>query len=225
MKLISARNGVLTLGLFAMFGCSICDDDNDSAGLPLPVPITVRGFWPCIGPPGTSVRVFGSYMPSVQTVTFGGGVSRETTNRQTTSADVTVPVGATTSTLLMYDFYSRLIGTSPDPFTVGDDTVVPEIEPNEDNPAATPMGPRTRGSGTLANVADRDHFERMCFMVGARYSVFVQPPVVGVVYVNNLPVTLDASGRGEFNATAKSLVFGLTGATGAYQMTIGFVNP
>jgi len=111
--------------------------------------------------------------------------------------------------------------------TVAAPTVVSEIEPNEDTNGAnaTPMGGQVQATGTLSSAGDRDHFLRTCFMTGARYSVTVQPRVVGVVYVNGTAVTLDAAGRGEFLATGDPQLFGLTGGTGAYAMTIGFVNP
>lgn len=108
---------------------------------------------------------------------------------------------------------------------MGTNDPVPEIEPNEDiNGAdATPMNKRSAGAGTLSSPADRDHFIRDCFIVGARYSVTVSPRIVGTVFVNGVGIPLDAAGRGEFVATA-NVLFGLTGGTGAYTMTLDFVS-
>lgn len=175
--------------------------------------------------PGTTITVYGNKLGVVSTANFAGAGATPT-NRTPTSFDLVVPAGAVSGSITFTDIYGRQVGNTH-PITVGPDTVVPESETNDDvNGAdATPMGGRTQGSGTLSSVADRDHFLRTCFMSGARYSVTVQPRVVGVVYVNGVGVPLDAAGRGEFLATRDPQLFGLTGGTGAYTMTIGFVNP
>lgn len=225
MKIFTGRNGVLAVGLFAIFGCAICDDDNNSSNAPPYQTAGVRGHWPCVLMPGTTTTVYGSKLDVVWSASMGvNGV--QITNRTSTSFDLVIPAGATSGSVVFSDLYGRQVGNTH-PITVGPDTVVPESETNDDvNGAdATPMGGRTQGSGTLSSVADRDHFRRTCFMTGARYSVTVQPRIVGVVYVNGTGVPLDASGRGEFLATGDPQLFGLTGGTGAYTMTIGFVNP
>lgn len=225
MKIFTGRNGVLAVGLFAIFGCAICDDNNNSSSVPPYLTAGVRGHWPCVLMPGTTITVYASRPGVVSTANFAGGGAIPT-NRTPTSFDLVVPAGAASGSIFFTDSYGRQVGNTH-PITVGPDTVVPESETNDDvNGAdATPMGGRTQGSGTLSSVADRDHFLRTCFMSGARYSVTVQPRVVGVVYVNGTGVPLDASGRGEFLATGDPQLFGLTGGTGAYTMTIGFVNP
>lgn len=225
MKIFTGRNGVLAVGLFAIFGCAICDDGNSSSTNPPYELAGVRGHWPCVVLPGTTITVYGSKLGVVSLVDFVGGGTTPT-NRTPTSFDLVVPAGSASGPITFKDIYGRQVGGTH-PITVGPDTVVPEAETNDDvNGAdATPMGGRTQGSGTLSSVADRDHFRRTCFMTGARYIVTVQPRVVGVVYVNGTGVPLDASGRGEFLATGDPQLFGLTGGTGTYTMTIGFVNP
>lgn len=227
MEIFTGRNGVLAVGLFAIFGCAICDDGGSSNSPPPLQTVTVRGFWPCIGTNPTEVRVFGSNLNVPTHGTFGIGSSTIVSHVSSSELKMTVNSNASTGSMLFFDSYSRIVGTSVHPFTVGADTPVPEIEPNEDiNGAdATPMGPRTQGTGTLAGILDRDHFRRDCFMPGATYSVTINPPIVGAVFVNGVGVALDGSGRGTFQATDHSQLFGLTGGNGAYTMTIGFVNP
>jgi len=219
------------LAFVALGTCMAClggnceGDDNSSSSLPPPVPVTIRGFWPCIGPAGTQVTVFRT--PNTLSSIMFAGVLAQSSNPTETSVVATVPTHAVTGSVSVVDGALRNQGVSSEPFTVGIDDLVPEIEPNEDiNGAdATPMGPRTRGTGTLNGPGDRDHFRRGCFMTGARYWVTVTPRVTDTVFVNGTGVALDANGRGEFVAAANSLLFGMTGGNGDYTMTIGFVSP
>lgn len=171
--------------------------------------------------------MFGSNLNAAVTGTFGTGNIADATHVSASELKLTVPGAGSTGAISLYDGFSRFVGRSTHPFTVGADTPVPEIEPNEDinGTDATPMGPRTQGTGTLTGVFDRDHFRRDCFMPGATYSVTINPPIVRTVFVNGVGVVLDGSGRGTFQATDHSQLFGLTGGTGTYTMTIGFVNP
>lgn len=229
MKILTVRNLAAFVAVGTVLACGPfdCDGDNSTSTLPPPQFVTIRGFWPCIGPVGTQVTVFRTPSTIVNwKFNFGspGALSGNSTN---TSIVLTVPGGSTTGPIVATDNFLRTVGTSAETFTVGNDDPVPEIEPNEDiNGAdATPMGPRTRGTGTLNGPADRDHFRRGCFMTGARYSVTVTPRVTDTVFVNGTGVALDAAGRGEFVAPANSLLFGMTNGNGAYTMTIGFVSP
>lgn len=226
MKILTIRNLAAAVAVGTILACSPfdCDNNNTTSTIPPPVSVFVRGFWPCIGPAGTPVTIFRT--PNAGSAYSFGSAFASANSSTTTSVEVTVPTQATTSNVSVHDNFNRVIGTSPEPFTVGTDDPVPEIEPNEDiNGAdATPMGPRTQGTGQLSGTADRDHFRRGCFMTGARYSVTVTPRVTDTVFVNGVGVALDGAGRGEFVAAANTLVFGMTNGDGAYSMTIGFVS-
>lgn len=227
MKLVSGRMGIVVIGCWAALGCVVCDsDDNSSSSVPPPVSIPLRGMWPCIGPIGTEVTVYSTNASPAASVSVGGRAAFFTA-RTTKSLTFNVPTGGATGPIVAHDAFGRASGQTPEQFVVGNDDPVQEVEPNEDinGGDATPMFQRTRGLGNLANPADRDHFLRNCFMVGGRYSVTVTPRVVGTVFVNGTGVPLDANGRGEFNASHMSMLFGLTGGTGPYTMTIGFVSP
>lgn len=227
MKILTVRNLAAVVAAGTILACSPldCDNDDSSSSVPPPEPVSIRGFWPCIGPAGSQVTIFRTPQAPVS-FRFGLGFAN-VTNSTATSVVATVPADAITGPIAAVDSFLRTVGSSAEPFTVGTDDPVPEIEPNEDiNGAdATPMGPRTRGTGQLSGTADRDHFRRGCFITGARYSVMVSPRVTDTVFVNGLSVPLDGAGRGEFIATANSLLFGMTNGDGAYTMTIGFVAP
>lgn len=229
MKILTIRNFAAVVAVGTVLACSPfdCDKNNSSSSEPPFDSAPIQGFWPCIGPAGTSVTLYGPDMSAASVIDMVGAFGTPTTSRTTKSMTFDLPAGAQTSVVSVRDTYGRTVGTSPELFTVGTDDPVPEIESNDDTNGAdaTPMGPRTRGTGTLSGTADRDHFRRSCFMVGARYSVTVTPRVTGIVYVNGAPVALDAGGRGEFNATQMSNLFGMTDGDGAYTMTIGFVSP
>lgn len=211
-----------------MFGCAVCEDDSDdwTSLPPPPISTPLIGMWPCVALAGTEVTVYSTNAPEISRIRHGGQ-DATITARTAKSVTFRVPAGAASNQIFAYDVYGRVSGQTTDPHTVGPDDPVNEIEPNEDinGGDATPIGARTRGLGNLANPADRDHFLRACFMVGGRYSVTVSPRVVGTVFVNGTGVPLDANGRGEFNATHMSMLFGMTGGTGPYTMTIGFVSP
>ena len=231
MPKITVRQVISTIGVCTAFACfggngTSCSADDD---LLLTDP-ELDSLWPCKAAPGEDVVITGSDFFAAQGTGYVriNGTVATVKSWSDTRIVVTVHAGATSGPVTVTNSDGEVSFQSPD-LEIGVRTPVPEVEPNDsiNGGDATPVGRNEAGTGTLSNVADKDHFRFDCIHK-AFYKVKVTPPVVSTVYVDGVGISLDANGEGNFNGsavTAESVLIGLTGGTGAYSVTVKPLSP
>lgn len=180
------------LCMTAVFGCAGGDCTGDSSSpSELHISFSLTSIEPCVISPGQVVRVYGTYTLPPQIYTFSPSITTTGVTQQSNYADMTVPAGAVTGSLIATRTAPN--GISSVPYTIGTLVSVPEIEPNEaiDGSNATPVGNNRTATGNLANAGDADHFRFGC-VLNKPLRVTLNPPLVGNVFVNGTAVTLTA---------------------------------
>jgi hypothetical protein len=213
------KTALAFLCMTAVFGCGggSCPGDSDSSANNFEL-ITMTGIEPCVVAPGSTVRVYGSFVPPVETFRFAPSNPATVTSQTASHADLVVPAGVVSGSLTASRSMPNGFGSTS--YTVGTLVSVAEVEPNEaiDGSNATPVGNNRTATGNLANPGDADHFRFGCVQ-NKQLRVTLNPPLVGNVFVNGTSVMLTA-GSGTFTATTSEIVVGLVGGTGDYTLTI-----
>ncbi len=215
---------VLTLAFLSITACL-----GGSAGHCNDAQITtnpdITSIDPCKAGPGEDITINGNNFFGTQGAGYVriGGVQATVKSWSNRTIVATVPAG-TAGGVVTVTNEDRVVSNADDSIVIGARTAVPESEPNDsiNGGDATDTGMDQTGSGTLANVGDKDHFLMNCILPRP-YTVTVSPRVVGVVYVDGVAVNLDANGVGVFSGLLRSgrrVLVGLTGGTGNYTISV-----
>lgn len=175
----------------------------------------------CAAEPGRVVTISGSNLSD------GIGSGRVNFNGATivpdhvsnTEVDFTVPAGAVSGPVT----YTCLNGTTaPLNLRVLTGDPVDEVEPNDitSGADAVQMLGELVANGTLSSTFDKDHYKFICLDTRRRIRIQVSPRVVSVLYLDGLSVPLDVDGVYSTTITKDDLLIGLTGGTGAYNLSI-----
>lgn len=213
---VRAKTFGLVLTCTVILGCF--GGGSDVFGNPEP---EVYGFFPCSALPGEEVTIAGLHFDapgSAPSVLFDGTPATTIVSRSATRIVVLVPAGGGDGPIRV----SNTIGfaDSFENFTYGG-TTVPEIEPNDDinGVDATPVPTSGKCSGNLSSVADKDHFRIGCMDVNTDYIIKVSP-VISPIYINGAPYNPNAAGEVTLDPSGNNILIGLTGATGAYSVSV-----
>lgn len=179
----------------------------------------ITSVYPCKAAPGDTVTMKGSFGSGGSPVVSIGGTSVVLDSWGRTTIVFKMPAGASGKVTVTDANGSA---TSSDTCSAGAPAAVNEVEPNDDinGTDATPDLSNHIMTGVLSSESDRDHFYVTCLPGPFTYTVNLSPRVVGIIYVNGTGVALDGSGNATINGVGDAKLFGLTGGTGAYTLTV-----
>lgn len=209
-SLLNVLFGLSLLSVLACFG-----GEGSDLGLPDP---TIRGTEPCRAVAGENIEIHGFNLNHTGTVSIGG-VQAQVVSWSNDKIVATIPAGAANGNIVVDPDLYGIVSTT---FTIGSRSTVAEVEPNDaiDCSNATPDGGNRAAGGALSNALDKDHFKFECLVRAEIYKLKMTPRLVGQVFVNGVAKNLDANGEVRLVTNSDMLCVGITGAAGAYNLTM-----